>query len=86
MRAHVRAGSAVPAFQLKGVLFFSPYVFGVVDGLASRCFPKIMRLARFCSTDGILFAPKQHFEDRVAVFLGLAPSVSQFVVTARNVT
>lgn len=74
MYAHVRAGSVVQAFQLKGVLFFAPYVFGVVDRLASRCFQETVQAARFCSIDGILFAilfaAKQHFEDSVAVFLG----------------
>jgi hypothetical protein len=63
MHAHVRAGSAVQAFQLKGVLFFAPYVFGVVDRLASRCFQEIVQPSRFCSTDGLLFAANQHFED-----------------------
>ena len=72
MHAHVRAGSAVQAFQLKGVLFVAPYVFGVVDRLASleTVLQEIVQPARFCSTNGILFATKQHFEDSVAVFLG----------------
>ena len=79
MHAHVRAGSAVQAFQLKGVLFFAPYVFGVVDRLASleTVLQEIVQPARFCSIESIdgilfaiLFAAKQHFEDSVAVFLG----------------
>ena len=89
MHAHVRAGSAVQAFQLKGVLFVAPYVFGVVDRLASRCFQETVQSARFCSIESIdgilfaiLFAAKQHFEDSVAVFLGsyfASPCLHSFV-------
>lgn len=84
MHAHVRAGSAVQAFQLKGVLFVAPYVFGVVDRLASleTVLQEIVQPARFCSTNGILFATKQHFEDSVAVFLGsyfASPCLHSFV-------